>query len=67
MEIERGNNEILIRLSADTDTIGLQRMIDSLRFKESTAKSTAKDDEINNLAEESKGEWWSKNKSKFIK
>ena len=67
MQVERTNNEILIRLSADTDISGLQRILDYLKFREITAKSHATEDEINDLANESKSEWWLKNKSRFIK
>ena len=67
MQIERLNDEILIRVSADTNTIGLQRLLDFLRFKEITSKSKSNDDDINQIAKESKSDWWSKNKDKFIK
>lgn len=67
MQVERTNNEILIRLSADTDISGLQRILDYLKFREITAKSQATEDEINDLANESKSDWWLKNKSRFIK
>ena len=67
MQIERINNEILIRLSADTDTTGLQRLLDFLRLKEITSKSTATEDQIDNLSADSKTNWWTKNKGRFIK
>lgn len=67
MQIERINNEILIRLSANTDTTGLQRLLDFLRLKEITSKSTATEDEIDNLSADSKTDWWTKNKGRFIK
>lgn len=67
MQIERINNEILIRLSADTDTIGLQRLLDFLKFKEITSTSKASEEQIGKLAEDSKSDWWTKNKSRFLK
>jgi hypothetical protein len=67
MQVERINNEILIRLSGSTDTIGLQRLLDFLKFKEITSKSKATEDQIDEIANESKSDWWSKNKERFIK
>ncbi|KAB5484211.1 hypothetical protein [Flagellimonas hadalis] len=67
MQIERLNNEILIRLSADTDTIGLQRLLDFLKFKEITSTSKASEEQIGKLAKSSKSDWWKKNKSRFVK
>ena len=67
MQVERINNEILIRLSASTDTIGLQSLFDFLKIKEITSKSNATDEQINDLSSESKNDWWSKNKDRFIR
>lgn len=67
MQVERLNNEILIKLSANTDTIGLQRLLDFLKFKEITSQSKATDTEIEELSEDSKKDWWTKNKSRFLK
>lgn len=67
MQIERTNNEILIRLSAETDLVGLQRILDYIKFREIASKSKASEEEIDQLATESKSNWWSKNKSGFLK
>jgi hypothetical protein len=67
MQVERINDEILIRLSGSTDTIGLQRLLDFLKFKEITSKSKATDNQIDEIAKESKSDWWSKNKERFTK
>ena len=67
MRIERTNNEILIRVSAETDLIGLQRILDYIKFREIASKSKASDEEINTLAADSKSTWWAKNKSQFVK
>ena len=67
MNIERLNNEIIFRLPADTDILGLQRIINYLRYKEATKNTEATDDEANKLADESKSSWWKENKSRFIK
>ena len=67
MQIERTNSEILIRLSAGTDLVGLQRILDYIKFREIASKSKASQEEIDKLANKSKSRWWNKNKSKFTK
>ncbi len=54
MDIQRTDKDILFRLPADIDTLGLQRIIDYLKYKEATAGSKAKQEEIDRLAQESK-------------
>lgn len=67
MEIERKDNEILIRVSAETDLTGLQRILDYVKFREIASKSKVTQKQINELAKESKSSWWEKNKKRFIK
>jgi len=67
MQIERTHKEILIRLSSGTDLVGLQRILDYLKFREIASKSKASQKQIDELANESKESWWSKNKSRFVK
>jgi hypothetical protein len=67
MEIERTDNEIILRLPANIDTIGLQRMVNYLNYKEITAGSQAKENDVEALADESKKRWWTENKYRFIK
>jgi hypothetical protein len=67
MQIERTNNEILIRLSAETNLVGLQRVLDYIKFREIASKSKATQLEIDELANSSKSNWWKENKDKFIK
>lgn len=67
MQIERTNKEILIRLSSETNLIGLQRILDYLKFREIASKSKATQDEIDAIANESKRTWWKNNKERFIK
>ena len=67
MEIERTNKEILIRLSSGTDLVGLQRILDYLKYREIASKSEASQKEIDELSSESKSSWWNKNKDRFIK
>ena len=67
MEIDRTDREIIFKLPANIDTLGLQRIIDYLKYKEATAESKADQSTVDEIAEESKTNWWNKNKSKFIK
>tara|TARA_Y100001949_G_C15875772_1_gene281542 strand:+ start:476 stop:679 length:204 start_codon:yes stop_codon:yes gene_type:complete len=67
MDIQRTDSEILFKLPANVDTLGLQRMIDYLRYKEATAESTADQAQIDKLAKESKANWWKENKHRFVK
>lgn len=67
MVIERNKDEILIRVSSNTDLTGLQRILDFVRFREITSISKATEAEIEALAKESKADWWSKNKDRFVK
>lgn len=67
MQVERTNNEIVIRVSSDTDLTGLQRILDYLKFRETASKSKASQEQIDKLSSESKSSWWEKNKSRFVK
>lgn len=67
MLIERTSDEVIIRLPAYVDTEGLQRLVDFLSYKEVTAKSKAKQSDVDKLAKEVKKGWWKKNKSRLIK
>ena len=65
MDIQRTEDGFIFKLPANVDTWGLQRMIDYLKYKESTADSKA--GQIDKLAKESKANWWKENKHRFIK
>ena len=67
MIIERTKSEVIIRLPAFVDIKDLQRLIDYLTYKEVTAKSKAKQSQVDELATEVNKGWWAKNKRKFIK
>ena len=64
MLIERTNTEVIIRLPAYVDTEGLQRLVDYLSYKEATAKSKAKQADVDKLAKEVKKGWWAQNKDR---
>ena len=67
MYIERTNKEIIIRLPATVNTDGLQRFIDYLCYKEATANSQAKQEDVDKLAKDVKKGWWAENRRRFIK
>ena len=67
MVIERTNEEVIIRLPAYVDTDGLQRLVDYLTYKEATAKSKAKQADVDALAIDAKQGWWAKNRSRLVK
>lgn len=50
MLIERTSNEVIIRLPASVDIIGLQRLIDYLTYKEATSNSKATQEQVNKLS-----------------
>jgi hypothetical protein len=67
MVIERTDSEIILRLPADMDTAGLQRIVNYLKYKETIRNSQGTEEQANQLADESKKRWWAENKKKFIK
>ena len=67
MKIERTSSEVIIRLPSYVDTDWLQRLVDYLTYKEVTAKSKAKQSDVDALAKEVKAGWWAENRSRFIK
>lgn len=67
MVIERTKNEVLLRLPANFDTESLQRIINYLKYKEAIKNSAATEKQANDLANESKNNWWKANKERFIK
>ncbi|MCF8372784.1 MAG: hypothetical protein K9H64_14260 [Bacteroidales bacterium] len=67
MQIERTSDEILIRLPSYVRTDAIERIIDYLSYVEATARSQAKQEEIDSLAKEVKKGWWERNKDRFGK
>lgn len=67
MFIERSNNQITITVSSSVDSFGLKRLIDYMKYLEATAKSNAKQVDIDKLADDVNATWWAKNRKRFIK
>jgi len=65
MIVERQNNEILVRFDAGTKASKIQTIIDYLRYEELTSKSTATEDDVDNLMKEVKKGRWNKVKKEI--
>jgi len=46
---------------------GLQRILDYVKFREIASRSKATQEQIDDLAKESKSSWWEKNKGRFAR
>ena len=64
MILERTKNEILIRLPAYVDLTDLQNMLDFLEYKELTAKSQAKQSDVDELSKAINKSIWKKIKDR---
>lgn len=64
MILERTNDEILVRLPAYVDLSELQNMLDFLQYKELTAKSKAKQSDVDALAKTVNKSIWTKVKAR---
>jgi hypothetical protein len=65
MIVERQNNEILVRFGAGTKASKIQTILDYLRYEELTSKSTATQDDVDNLMKEVKKGRWNKVKKEI--
>ena len=65
MIVERQNNEIRVRFSAGIETSRIQTILDYLRYEELTSKSTATEDNIEELLKEVKKGRWNKAKEEL--
>jgi hypothetical protein len=68
MLIERtSDNQITITVSSSVDSFALQRLIDYVKYLEATAKSKAKQSDVDKLADEVNAAWWKKNRKRLVK
>ena len=65
MTIERDSNEIVIRLPDTVNVDHLQQVINYLMYLEATADSQAKQENVDELAQQVNKGWWEKNKHRF--
>ena len=67
MVIERTSNEVIIRIPSFVNFEEIQRVIDLLAYKEATAKSKAKQEDIDKIVNDAKKDWWKQHRTRFIK
>lgn len=67
MKIERNKNEITITVSTGVNSFGLQRLIDYVKYLETTSKSKAKQSEVDAIARSANESWWTENRKRFVK
>ena len=67
MVIERTSSEVIVRIPSFINFEEIQRIIDLLAYKEATAKSEAKQEDIDKIAADAKKGWWKKHRTHFIK
>lgn len=65
MIVERKDNEILVRFSANTKASKIQSILDYLRYEELTSKSKATEKDIDYLTKQSKSDRWEKIKKEI--
>lgn len=65
MIVERQNNEIRVRFSAGIETSRIQTILDYLRYEELTSKSTATEDNVDELLSEAKKGRWNRAKEEL--
>jgi len=65
MLVERQNNEIFVRFSAGLKTSKIQTILDYLRYEELTSKSTATEEDVNELLKEVKKGRWNRTKEEL--
>jgi predicted trehalose synthase len=68
MLVERTNdNKIVITISSSVDSLGLQRLIDYIKYLEATSNSKATQQDADELADEVNSSWWEQNRKRFVK
>ena len=65
MIVERYNDEILVRFKAGTKTTRIQTILDYLRCEELTSKSTATEEDVDNLLKLAKNGRWERTKKEL--
>jgi hypothetical protein len=66
MIVERQDNEILVRFSAGTEASKIQTILDYLRYEELTSKSTATENDIDELLKDIKKGRWNRTKKELV-
>jgi len=66
MIVERTSSEIIIKLPSTVNIEGVQRLLDFLVYRETTANSQAQQADVDNLVAEIKKGRWAKNRKKYL-
>ena len=67
MDLERTAHEVIIRLPANINWEDLELMIRFIKYKQNVSKSSATQEEIDQLARDVNKQWWEENKQRFLK
>lgn len=67
MQIERNNDELVIRITEVIDPKIVQKFIDYVRLKGIASKSKATEKDIEDISNEIDSNWWKENRARFIK
>ena len=65
VKVERTKDEILIKLAPDTDMADVQQVLNYFNYVELVGNSEATQEEIDELAKDSKKGWWEANKDRL--
>ena len=65
MVVEQTSQEVVIRFPLSAEMTNTQDFIDSLRYRELTARCKTDQSEVDVLAREVNKSWWEKNKGSF--
>ena len=66
MTIEHADEGIVIKIPDAVDLVRLQELIDYLIYQETTSKSEATQEQVNQLSSKINKDWWQKNKERFL-
>ena len=67
MVIEQQNQDLVIRVSRPIDIRSAQKVVDYFSLMESISKNQGTEEQATELAREVYKDWWTKNRSLFIK
>lgn len=66
MTVERTQNEIIIKIPANVNIEGLQRLLDFLTYQEAVAGSQAVQAEVDKLVKKVKKGRWARNRAQYL-
>lgn len=67
MVVERTNDEVIIRLSANVKAEEIQAIIDFARYQELVSGFEISQDTVDKLADEVNKGWWAENRNRLMK